>query len=75
MFKQDRDKTIAYALIDLFKEENQLENFTKKSMYVLVREMTNENTAKITKVVNQFKKRYVKIVQEFHKRGSLTHMV
>ena len=75
MFKQDRDKTIAYALIDLFKTENQLENFTKKSMYVLVREMTDENTAKITKVVNQFKKRYIKIVQEFHKRGSLNHML
>lgn len=75
IFKHQRDKTIAYALIDLFKEENQLENFTKKSMYVLVREMTNENTARITKVVNQFKKRYEKIVQEFYKQGSLAHLL
>jgi len=75
MFKHQRDKAIAYALIDLFKEENEIKNFTKKSMYVLVREMTNENTARITKVVNEFKKRYKKIVQEFYTQGTLTHLL
>jgi hypothetical protein len=75
MFKHQRDKAIAYALVDLFKEENEIKNFTKKSMYVLVREMTNENTARITKVVNEFKKRYKKIVQEFYTRGTLTHLL
>jgi len=75
MFKHQRDKAIAYALVDLFKEENEIKNFTKKSMYVLVREMTNENTARITKVVNEFKKRYKKIVQEFYTQGTLTHLL
>ena len=72
MFKHQRDRAIAYALIDLFREENEIENFTKKSMYVLVREMTNENTARITKVVNEFKKRYRKVIQEIYTQGSLT---
>ncbi len=75
MFKHKRDEAIAYALIELFKEENEIKNFTKKSMYVLVREMTNENTARITKVVNQFKKQYTKVVQEFYSRGTLTHLL
>ena len=75
MFKHKRDEAIAYALIELFKEENEIKNFTKKSMYVLVREMTNENTARITKVVNQFKKQYKKVVQEFYSRGTLTHLL
>lgn len=75
MFKHKRDEAIAYALMDLFKEENEIKNFTKKSMYVLMREMTNENTARITKVVNQFKKQYAKIVQEFYNRGTLTHLL
>jgi len=69
LFKNKRDIEVAYAIIELLKRRNEIENFNKKALYVLIREMTNIETSYITKVVNVFKKEYQYLVNEFETKG------
>ena len=66
IFKKKRDLNIAYAILELMKKIDGIENFNKKSLYILIREMTNVETVHITKVVNVFKKHYNKILTDFY---------
>ena len=69
LFKKQKDRNIAYSIVDLFKHKDDIENFNKKSLYILIREMTNVETVHITKVVNVFKKHYKKIIRDFYDTG------
>ena len=71
LFKKKRDLQIAYAIIELLRRRDEIENFNKKSLYILIREMTNVNTSHITKVMNVFRKHYSKIINEFESNGIL----
>ena len=73
IFKKDRDLKIGYAIIDLMKQRDDIENFNKKAIYILIREMTNVETAHITSVVNVLKKHYKKILNLYHKQGTIIH--
>ena len=73
IFKKDRDLKIGYAIIDLMKQREDIENFNKKALYILIREMTNVETAHITSVVNVFKKHYKKLLNTFNKDGTIIH--
>ena len=64
---------IGYAIVDLIKQRDEIENFNKKALYILIREMTNVNTSQITSVVNTLKKHYRKISNEYHKHGIITN--
>ena len=66
IFKKQRDIDIAYAILELFKQKDEIENFNKKSLYILIREMTNVNTSHITSVVNVLKKHYKIILNDFY---------
>tara|TARA_Y100000361_G_scaffold148684_1_gene161882 strand:+ start:177 stop:866 length:690 start_codon:yes stop_codon:yes gene_type:complete len=66
MFKKEKDRNIAYSIVDLFKHKDDIENFNKKSLYILIREMTDVETVHITKVVNIFKKHYKKIIKNYY---------
>ena len=72
---EDKDKDIAYSVIELFKQREDIENFNKKSLYILVREMTNVETVHITKVVNVLKKHYKKIIAEHFKSGDIHNLL
>ena len=61
IFKKDRDLRIGYAIVDLIKQREEIENFNKKALYILIREMTDVETAHITSVVNVLKKHYTYI--------------
>ena len=67
IFNKKRDINIAYAIIELFKRKDEIENFNKKALYILIREMTNVNTIHITSVVNTFKSHYKKIIENHYK--------
>ena len=73
IFKKDRDLRIGYAIIDLMKQRDDIENFNKKALYILIREMTDVETAHITSVVNVLKKHYKKLLNTYHKTGTITH--
>ena len=71
MFKKQRDTDIAYAKLELLKKKDEIENFNKKALYILIREMTNVNTSNITNVVNVFKKHYKNLANQFFDKGSI----
>ena len=69
LFRNKRDIVVAYAILELMKRREDIENFNKKALYVLIREMTNIETSYITKVVNVFKKEYKYLINEFETKG------
>ena len=71
IFKKQRDLNIAFSILDLMKSIDEIENFNKKSLYILIREMTNVNTAHITSVVNVLKKHYKKLSNTYHRDGTI----
>jgi len=73
IFKKDRDLKIGYAIVDLIKQRDEIENFNKKALYILIREMTDVETAHITSVVNVLKRHYKKLVNKFYKQGTIIH--
>ena len=66
-FRGDRDKRIAYAVLELFKTRDNIENYNKKALYIMIREMTGTKTQYITKVVNEIKKEYVRLYSLYEK--------
>jgi len=70
LFKKKIDQDIAFAILELLNKKDEIENFNKKSLYILIREMTGVNTARITTVVNIMKKQYAIAFNQFHKNGS-----
>ena len=70
IFKKQRDINISYAILELIKQKDEIENFNKKSLYILIREMTNVNTSHITSVVNVLKKHYKIILNNFFHSAS-----
>ena len=48
-----------------------IENFNKKALYFMIREMTNSNTQHITRVVNVMKKQFKKLYWEYSKYGGI----
>ena len=71
IFKKQRDLNVAYSILDLMKQIDEIENFNKKSLYILIREMTDVNTSHITSVVNVLKKHYKKITNKYHTNGTI----
>ena len=73
LFKNKRDIDVAYAIVELMKRRDDIENFNKKALYILIREMSNVNTSHITAVVNVFKKHYKTILNDFYKCGDVSN--
>ena len=71
IFKKERDLKIGYAIIDLIKQREDIENFNKKAIYILIREMTDVETTHITSVVNVLKKHYKKLLNKYYSNGSI----
>ena len=64
-YRLDRDKAIAYAVMELFKTRANIETYNKKALYILIREMTGAKTQYITKVVKQIKKEYETLFKKY----------
>ena len=50
---------------------DEIENFNKKGLYILIREMTGVNTSHITKIVNIMKSHYNKLSDKYYKHGTI----
>jgi hypothetical protein len=70
-FTKKRDIQIADAILELFRRAEYIENFNKKSLYLLVREMTGHPTHYITKVVNKMKEKQMELYNEFDRDGDI----
>ena len=70
-FTKKRDLQIADAVLELFRRAEYIENFNKKGLYLLIREMTGYPTHYITKVVNKMKERQMELYNEFDRDGDI----
>ena len=72
IFQKKRDIQIADAVLELFRRSQHIENFNKKHLYLLIREMTDCKTHYITKVVNEMKKHQTKMLNDYLDHGTVT---
>ena len=71
IFRRQKDILVADAVLELFRKRRNIENFNKKALYIMIREMTGSNTQHITRVVNQMKKYYFNMLEEFSSSGKI----
>lgn len=71
VFTKKRDIQIADAILELFRRSEHIENFNKKHLYLLIREMTDCKTHYITKVITEMKKHQTKMLNEYMDTGSI----
>ena len=71
VFHRDKDIRVADSVLHLFRIKGNIENFNKKALYIMIREMTGSNTQHITRVINQMKKYYQNMVVEFSVCGQI----
>lgn len=69
VFKKQNELQIAYAVLEIFRNSDRIENFNKKALYLYIREMTNCKTQNITKVVNKMKDMQKRIQVEYNETG------
>ena len=71
IFRRQKDILVADSVLELFRRRVNIENFNKKALYIMIREMTGSNTQHITRVVNQMKKYYFNMMTEFSSVGQI----
>ena len=71
VFRRQKDIHVADAVLEIFRRRKNIENFNKKALYILIREMTGSNTQHITRIVNVMKKYHYRMFQEFHSTGEI----
>jgi hypothetical protein len=69
IFRRDKDIRVADAVLHIFRIKENIENFNKKALYILIREMTGSNTQHITRIINVMKKYNKRLQHEFDKYG------
>jgi len=71
VFKRKKDLDVANAVVELMDMKENIDNFNKKALYILIREMTGSNTQHITRVVNVMKKHHFKLQENYLSTGSV----
>ena len=71
VFKRKKDLDVANAVIELIDMKDRIDNFNKKALYILIREMTDSNTQHITRVINVMKKYHKTLKRNFELSGSI----
>ena len=71
VFSRPKDILVADAIVELIRTRDMIENFNKKALYLLIREMTGMNTQHITRILNIMKEKN----RELHKKYNLGGMI
>jgi len=71
VFSKEREIAVADAIVELFRRSGTIENFNKKALYILIREMTGSKTQHITRIVNMMKKYNTQLMMEFLNTGQI----
>ena len=64
-FPKNRDIQVADAILYLFKSRENIENYNKKAIYILVRERTGVSSHYITSVISRIKVIYSRLYQKY----------
>ena len=71
VFKRKQDMDVANSVLYLMENRENIDNFNKKALYIMIREMTNSNTQHITRVVNVMKKHHTNLQKNYLTTGSI----
>ena len=71
VFKRKQDIDVANSVLYLMEQRQNIENFNKKALYIMIREMTNSNTQHITRVINVLKKHHTNLQKNYLATGSI----
>ena len=71
IFKRQKDILVADSVLEISRRRENIENFNKKALYLLVREMTGSKTQHITRIVNIMKKFNTHLMEEFQTFGQI----
>ena len=74
LFPKEKDRHVASSILYLCQNKDQIDNFNKKALYIMIREMTDVQTSKITQVSNVFRRIYPKIQQEMLTKGHINNL-
>jgi hypothetical protein len=65
LFESQKEMSVADSVLELFRTRDNIENFNKKALYILIRERTGLKTQIITKTVNDIKVLYELLYKNF----------
>ena len=65
IFTKNRDLQVADSVLYLFRTRDNIENYNKKALYILIRERTGIKTQYITSVITKFKLIYGRLYEAY----------
>ena len=74
LFPKPKDKHVAESILYLCKNKDQIDNFNKKALYIMIREMTDVQTSKITQISNVFRRIYPRIQDQILTKGHIDNV-
>ena len=74
LFRKKQDKDVAISILYLCRNKDNIDNFNKKALYIMIREMTDVKTSKITQISNIFRKIYPKIQEQILSKGHIDNL-
>lgn len=75
MFKKPNEKKIANAIIQLLQNYDSIENYSKKNIYIMLRDMTNLKATQITIVLDKIRGIYKKVKDDYLEFGHIEHKI
>ncbi len=74
IFVKNRDLQVADSVLYLFKTRENIENYNKKALYILIRERTGIKTQYITNVITKFKLVYGRLFEAYNDGQNISEM-
>ena len=71
IFRRQKDILVADSVLELFRRRKNIENFNKKALYIMIREMSGSKTKHITRIVNTMKKYHKNLFSEYLNNGMI----
>jgi len=71
IFPKQRDFTIAASVVELLRHCDRMENFNKKALYLMIREISNCKTQNISRVITKLEKHYRALLKQYVNFGCI----
>ena len=71
-YAKDKDLEIGYAILLLLSKSGHINNFNKKAIYLMIRDITDCKTSDITKIVKELKVILDRQYKYFQKTGRIS---
>ena len=74
IFSKKRDVQVADTILYLFKTRENIENYNKKAIYILIRERTGISSHHITNVITKIKLIYAMLYKEYRDGNNIINL-